>query len=596
MSLMFSTRAPHPFTRERGMTLIDTIVGSFLLLTVFMGIGGAFQLTVDVVQNNKASAGAIALANERLEYLRSLPYASLGTSGGIPSGLIPQNEILTFNAIKYTRHVYIGYVDDPKDGLGAADSNSIIEDYKEVHVDVSWKARGGLRKVTLVARFSPAGIETNVPGGTLQISVLNSQSQPVPNASVSIINTNTSPGINLTTYTDVAGTVTIIGAPASTGYATTVTKPGYSTAQTYAASAGNPNPNPGHLTVVNNQATAGTFVIDLLGNLIFETYTNVATTTWSDPFNDSNKIAFAANIIVSGGRARFDQTSTSTAYLDTAFITPPHLRAWGELSWSDVEPTDTTILYHILYNNSGTPTLVPDSDLPGNAAGFSTSPISLFNLSTTTYGGLRLHADMAMGSSGAATPSIDDWSLTYNSGPNSLSNLTFTVQGAKTIGSLNNGTLIYKYSQNQTSNSEGIASLQNMETDSYRATIDGSTGYDLSSVCNPQPNTLMPGTVLTVKLFTSPHSNNSLLVDVRSSAGVPLSGASVRLYGGPSNYFDGTVLTDECGQAFFADMQGGNGVGNSYNMSVSKTGYQMYTSPRINLSGATDESVVLNAN
>src|SRR3990167_8059363 len=77
---------------ERGVTLIDTLVGSALMLVVFLGIAAAFQLSVDVVTNNKARAGAIALSDERMEYIRSLAYASIGTVGGVPSGAILQSE------------------------------------------------------------------------------------------------------------------------------------------------------------------------------------------------------------------------------------------------------------------------------------------------------------------------------------------------------------------------------------------------------------------------------------------------------------------------------------------------------------------------
>src|SRR3989338_639094 len=110
---------------ERGATLLDAVVGTALMLVVFVGIFGAFKLTVSAVSNNKARAGAIALANERLEYIRSLSYDSIGTVGGIPAGAIAQSETATLNGISYTRRTFIAYVDDPGDGTGASDSNSI---------------------------------------------------------------------------------------------------------------------------------------------------------------------------------------------------------------------------------------------------------------------------------------------------------------------------------------------------------------------------------------------------------------------------------------------------------------------------------------
>src|SRR3989338_8875141 len=94
---------------SRGVTLIDTLVGTALMLVIFLGIAAAFQLAVDVVLNNKARGGAIALANERMEYMRSLSYPLLGTSGGIPSGSIAQSEPVVLNGITFTRRTLVRY-------------------------------------------------------------------------------------------------------------------------------------------------------------------------------------------------------------------------------------------------------------------------------------------------------------------------------------------------------------------------------------------------------------------------------------------------------------------------------------------------------
>jgi hypothetical protein len=148
---------------ERGVTLLDTLVGVALIALVFVGINGAFKLSVDIVSNNKARAGAIALADQRMEYIRSLSYASIGTVGGTPSGSILQSESASLNGVTYTRRTVIVYVDDPKDGTGGSDSNHITTDYKAVKVDVSWSSYyGGTRHIILVTRVSPAtGVEPN---------------------------------------------------------------------------------------------------------------------------------------------------------------------------------------------------------------------------------------------------------------------------------------------------------------------------------------------------------------------------------------------------------------------------------------------------
>ncbi|KKW30258.1 MAG: hypothetical protein UY74_C0046G0010, partial [Candidatus Kaiserbacteria bacterium GW2011_GWC2_52_8b] len=118
------------FRDSRGITLIDALVGTALMLLVFVGIAGVFQVSLDVVINSKIRAGAIALLNERMEYLRSLSYTQIGVEGGIPSGIVPQVETVSWNGVNYIRRTSVLYSDDPGDGLGEADENGIIADYK----------------------------------------------------------------------------------------------------------------------------------------------------------------------------------------------------------------------------------------------------------------------------------------------------------------------------------------------------------------------------------------------------------------------------------------------------------------------------------
>ncbi len=260
-------------TWQSGTSLIDTLVGVFLLLVVFLGIAAAIQFALSVVSNDKARAGAIALANERMEYLRSLSYTSLGTAGGVPSGTVPQSEAVSLNGTNYTRRTTIQYVDDPKDGTGAADTNGITADYKQARVDVAWQSsQGPARHVVLVSRFSPPGIETTVPGGTLVVNAVNASGAPLPGVQIQIQNSAVSPAVNVTTYANDAGQATLIGTPAGSGYQVMVSSSGYSTAQTYSSTAQNTSPSPANLTVSNNTTTSGTFAIDVLGNKTIRTW------------------------------------------------------------------------------------------------------------------------------------------------------------------------------------------------------------------------------------------------------------------------------------------------------------------------------------
>ena len=570
---------------SRGVSLIDTLVGTALMLVIFLGIAGAIQLSLDVVTNNKARAGAIALANERMEYIRSLAYASVGTVGGIPSGTLAQTETTTMNGITYTRRTFIEYSDDSKDGTGGADTNGITADYKAAKVSVSWTSRTGERSVAVVTRIESLNgmeIACTPPCGTLALAVVDSQSQPVSNAQVAIVNSGT--GVNLNTYSDTSGIASFIGSPAGSGYQITVTKAGYSTSQTYSATSQNTGPNPAHLTVSNNQTTSYTFGIDTLGQKTVNTYIPILAATWTDPFANSSLIATTSNTTISGGEARLDGAAPypEEGTLQSVSIAPTYLALWKQLSWTDAEPSGTSAVYHV-YNSGGT-SLIPDSQLPGNSAGFTESPISLSGVSTSTYTGIRLGATLSSDSTDTST--ITDWNVSYDYGPQPLPNIPFTLRGAKTIGTGPSGTL-YKYDVAQNSGAGASLTIPNLEWDLYSIIINSSTGYNVSSACNPQPESLAAGASQTSSIFLLPATTNSMLVDVRSSlTGALLPNASVRLR---RTGYDTTVQTDSCGQAFFSGLSASN-----YQVTVTMSGYTTYDNTAVSVSGATTHSVGLN--
>jgi len=582
------------YTRSgsRGVTLIDTVVASGLMLLVFTGIVGVFRLSVDVVSNNKARAGAIALADERMEYIRSLSYSSIGTVGGIPAGTIPQSESVSLNGISYTRRVLIQYGDDPLDGLGASDTNSIPQDYKLAKVEIAWSSRTGARSIQLVTRIEPPnGIETacppSAPCGTLTVNVLNAASQPVASAEVHIVNTSTTPVIDITTFTNTSGVVSFVGAPVASNYQITATKSGYSTDQTYNIS----NPMLGPQNVVANQTTSVTLRIDLLSSMTINTY-SLTTNNWTDSFTDESKINPVTSyyIEIAGNQARFEgnQPWTGPASLRSQTITPVALSRWGVFSWNDTRPSLTTITYHVYYQNGESAAPVPDSALPGNSTGFSTgTSVDLSVIPADLYPSLILEAYLVAQDPNAPSPSIQDWSLTYQSGQGIA--IPFTMQGDPELGKkISYGPpVVYKYSQLLTTNSSGTLSIPTIEWDTYAMTVAASTGYDIASSCQPQPIVLAPNTAVTTQLYLSPHTSNSLLVDVKNSAGMYLAGAAVRVTKGGS--YDKTITTDACGQAFFGSLTNGN-----YSVTVSKAGYQTYGPSDINVSGASRSSPVLN--
>ncbi len=271
---------------NKGSTLLDVLVGSALLLIVFLGLFGAFQLSLVLVETAKLRTGALALAQDRIEYIRSLQYDDVGTVGGIPQGILESEEALSLNGISYTRRTFVQYTDAPEDGSGALDENSITTDYKTVKVTLEWETRNGTRETSLVSNIVPDGIESVVGGGTLRITVLNALSAAVPSAQVNIVNNDTSPAISLSTFTNTEGVVELPGAPAASNYEVSISKSGYSGAQTYSVTGQNTNPSPGHLSVTESETTADSFFIDTLGSITVRTFEYGTTTSlFNIPFS-----------------------------------------------------------------------------------------------------------------------------------------------------------------------------------------------------------------------------------------------------------------------------------------------------------------------
>ena len=109
----------HSYTflsNKSGMSLIELLIVIGLTTLVFGSLLGTFQFMVGLIGTSKAQAGALALANEKMEYIRSLDYNDVGTISGIPDGLIPQNSTSTLNGTVYSERVFIQYVDAPEDG------------------------------------------------------------------------------------------------------------------------------------------------------------------------------------------------------------------------------------------------------------------------------------------------------------------------------------------------------------------------------------------------------------------------------------------------------------------------------------------------
>ncbi|HEC33076.1 MAG TPA: carboxypeptidase regulatory-like domain-containing protein [Candidatus Kaiserbacteria bacterium] len=574
---------------QKGSSLLDVVVGTAILLIVFLGIFGAFKLSVSLVTSNKLKTGGLALVSERIEYIRSLQYSDIGTVGGIPQGSLEAEEIIVFNNVNYTRRTFVQYVDDSADGSGANDVNSITADYKTVKVTVSWIFRNSTRSVSLVTNIIPKGIESISGGGTLSVSVLNAVSVNVPSANVSIVNTNVNPSIGFSTFTNTSGVASFPGAPAGSGYEITITKSGYSSAQTYDVTSSNIDPSPGHLTVGDGQTTTGTFSIDVLGSLIVRSFEVIKSASWEDFFADLSQIASSQNTVLSNSAIELQSSETgysSSGSVSSVTLSPSYLSEWTTLSWNDVTSADTGVRYSLYY---GAGILIPDSDLSGNQVGFISSPVDISGLSTSTYSGVYIVGTLTS-SNTLSTPSILDWRLDYKVGPTPIQNIVMSLTGAKTIGADASGNPLYKYSSSIDTGASSQTTIGSLEWDNYTLAIDDNVvGYDIAQTCALSPFALSPAENKTVDVLLAENQTNSLHLAVKDTSGALLEGATARLYDGGS--YDTTQKTSSCGQSFFNDGL----LSGTYSIDVSLVGYQSKTVSNISVSDDSALIVTLNS-
>jgi hypothetical protein len=576
-------------TSDRGATLIDAIVGTALMLLVFVGLFGVIRLAVVSVGLGKAKTGATALANEQVEYIRSLPYSGVAVVGGIPAGSISPEETISLNNIIYTRRTFVQFIDHAADGVGPSDTNGIQADFKVAKVSVSWEFRGSERDVTLITNVVPKGIETLDGGGTLVVNVVDAAGAPVPSAEITITNTAVSPNINISTFSSNDGVAYFPGAPTSTAYQIESTKEGYSTDRTYLASPSNPNPMPGTLTVIGDTITSSTFRIDELSNITLRSFDETRSATWTDPLDDASMLEELDDAIPSGGEVILDAVSGNyflTGSVTATSVAPIYLAAWKELSFDLAAPVSTTARVSVLSVTATSSGLVPESDLPGNALGFVSSPVDLSGLSIEGYPSLALVGDLST-SDPLVTPALRSWTITYDEGPTPRPSTSFTMRGAKTIGTDGGGAPIYKYSTSHITGSDGTLAIEDVEWDTYLiAKGTSESGLSIAAACPFQPFGLDPAISQTVDFVFAPASTHSLLVYVTNDQNVPLEDASVML---TRTGYDVTIDSSSCGQSFFRGLSSA-----TYTLEVSASGYTAQTVSDLSVSGATTYAVLLN--
>jgi hypothetical protein len=190
------------YRNEAGISLIEAVLAMVLFLIVATAL--ATTLTSSIASHGLSRERTIAeqTAMDQIESIRLLPYDQVGVVSGNPPGTVVALRTIDVNGLKATLRVQIAYVSDPSPLSYASSAN-----YKRVTVTVTRDrdSKELAREVTYVA--PPA----RAPFGGINFGIINTQvvdfalNTPMPDIAVTL---GTGPSATRTDTTDTTGTVT----------------------------------------------------------------------------------------------------------------------------------------------------------------------------------------------------------------------------------------------------------------------------------------------------------------------------------------------------------------------------------------------------
>jgi hypothetical protein len=582
-------------TQQAGVSFVEIIVVSALSAMIFGALFSSFQFTLALISDSRAKLSALSVANDRMEYFRSLPYDDVGTISGIPPGTIAQNGTSTLNGIEFAERVLVEYVDDPADGQDTAttsDSNAIPSDYKRIKVEYTWDIGNGTSSIALISNIVPRSVETTAGGGTARINVIDSNSMLLPGASVRLLNDTTTSTIDVTRLTDTSGAALFSGAPAGSNYEVIVTAniggDQYSTTGTYRATTSNPSPSVAPFAVLEADVSTLTFQIGELSDLDISTYSALSEGSMFEEFTDLLATATSTNVAVVSGAAVLENTAgvyQASGIVYTEIITPSPLDRWETVRVAADVPVNTDYAVRF-YTGTGTGPfiLIPDAELSGNSVGFADSLIDISELDAVGYPSITVGIALET-SNPAQTPAIDEIAVFYTQSQTPRASITYDITGTKTIGTNSSSSPIFKYDTSFTTDGSGEYTLIDLEFDQYL--IENRAGLDVASACSAYPYVHRAGVDGELSLTLVAGAGNTARIQVVDVLGRTIPGVEVTL---SRPGYSQTLDTNVCGQVFFT---GGVSAESDYTLDVSVAGYANQSLSPVDVSGDAFQSVTL---
>lgn len=257
--------------QNAGLSYIETVVSVAIFAMVATMLYMTYERVFIVARAAQARIDAIALADEQFEIARNLPFAKVGTIGGIPSGVMKQVQTLKRSGMTFIATTTVRNVDQPFDGTAGGSPNDFSPaDNKLVEIDITCTVCKNFRPLVLTTWIGPKDLEASSTNGSLFVQVIDSNGIAISGASVNIAATSTNPSIAISDITATSGLLQLIDAPpVNEGYQISVSKGGYSSEQTYGRTATTANPVKPNATVVAQTVTQLTFAIDRTATINF---------------------------------------------------------------------------------------------------------------------------------------------------------------------------------------------------------------------------------------------------------------------------------------------------------------------------------------
>lgn len=270
--------------KTRGFSLIEVVFAASIFAIVAVAIYQGFTSLTSLISASRDKVATTDLINSEFELIRNLSFANVGLQGGIPAGVL----LATTTVIKDSREFQITRVvrniDDPFDGtIGGSPNDLSPADYKLVEIRVTCNNCKNPIDFSSTAHISPKNLETASTNGALFVRVFDANGDPVPQADVRVI--NSAFGVDINETTDNNGLLAIVDVPpAQNSYRIIANKSGFTTDRTYATTT-YPNPVKGDASVLLQQLTQISFIIDQTSEIDLRTITNTCSPVSNVPFS-----------------------------------------------------------------------------------------------------------------------------------------------------------------------------------------------------------------------------------------------------------------------------------------------------------------------